>query len=221
LSINYLLWPAVKQREVARSAVGLPLQTKLQQGKSERAHTNRTSLSNAQTSIIAYRLETHHCLMRTWQARQVLMVCEKKLFGDLTLQMIATVLSSGSLNLLLLISLERFLLRGLTAQYYSAIAGIADTYQPSSSISPPGTDIVSENRLIQQRRGPRVQPPTNNERTLARNCGAKDCLPQGADRAARVAPPSLPCLHQASARRLDWGAAGAVLVIAAQRGVCV
>lgn len=82
---------------------------------------------------------------------------------------------------------------------------------------------MSENRLIQQRRGPRVQPPTNNDRMLARNCGAKDCRPQGADRAARVAPPSRASIRLQRAERgvSIWGAAGAVLVIAAQRGVCV
>lgn len=192
LSINYyycLLSSNVRSQDRPSACP-----SKLQKGNSERAHTNRTSLSNAQTSIIAYRLETHHCLMRTWQARRDLLWPVKKIIwrshASNDRQSIGR---AGSLNLSLLISLERFLLRGLTAQYYSArrcIAGIADTYQPSSSVSPPGTDIVSENRLIQQRRGPRVQPAANRGRTLARNCGAKDCLPQGADRAATVAPPS-------------------------------
>lgn len=59
----------------------------------------------------------------------------------------------------------------------------------------------------------------------ARTCGAiaKDCPAQGAGRAARVAPPSRASIRLQRAERgvSIWGAAGAVLVIAAQRGVCV
>jgi len=109
---------------------------------------------------------------------------------------------------------RRFLLRYLTARYYSAprcIAGIADTYQPSTSISPPGTDIESENRLIQQCRGPRDQPSTNG-RAEARYEGLSTT-------GRRPCGHSSTALHQAGARRLVLGRRGLCQATAAQRGV--
>jgi len=194
--------PAVKQREVARSAAGLPLQTSI--GNSERAHTNRTSLQTHRQalSLIDCNTSLPHAHMASKLGR--FSGCEKNNCRSHASHDRQKPLNTWITQPLAADITRHFLLRCLTAQYYSAprcIAGIADTYQPSSSISPPNTDIVSANRLMEQNRGPRVQPPTNNGRTLARHCGAKDCPPQGADRAARVAPPTRASIRLQRAER--------------------
>ena len=98
LSIIYLLLPAVKQREVARSAVGLPLQSS--EGQLG-ASTHKPHITLKRTDKL-YRLSIGNTSLP--HAHMAGLSCpmargKKKSFGHLTLQVIVSLLSSGSLNL--------------------------------------------------------------------------------------------------------------------------